>query len=71
MMKKIELTEFRQGRAMRQADFGAWLSAQLERQRAYTVSEVSNWETGQRDIPFAVQAVIFRTQRDEALEGKG
>ena len=60
MMQKSFLAGFRASLGMSQAEFGQWLAQRLERERAYTGSEVSNWETGARGIPFAVQAVTYK-----------
>ena len=60
MMQKSFLTEFRASLGISQVEFGQWLAQRLERERAYTGSEVSNWETGARGIPYAVQAAVYR-----------
>ena len=61
-MDKAEFKSERTRRGMSQAEFGAWLSAELGRTRSYTVSEVSNWETGQRAVPAAIEVVLLRNR---------
>lgn len=60
MMKPDELREFRKKLGLKQAEFGAWLAERLEQERAYSGSEVSNWEKGHRPISWAVQAAIYK-----------
>lgn len=68
MMTKRELADFRRDLEMQQADFGQWLAEQLGKKRPYTNTEVSNWETGVRSVPYAVQAAVYKAKL-EACRG--
>jgi hypothetical protein len=60
MMTNTELANFRRDLALGQAAFGAWLSRELGADRPYANTEVSNWETGKRPVPYSVQAAVYR-----------
>jgi hypothetical protein len=60
MMTNTELAEFRGSLALGQAAFGKWLAGQLGAERPYANTEVSNWETGKRPVPYSVQAAVYR-----------
>ena len=60
MMTNTDLAEFRGGLALGQAAFGKWLADQLGADRPYANTEVSNWETGKRPVPYSVQAAVYR-----------
>ena len=60
MMLNTDLSNFRKSLALGQADFGAWLAHELGADRPYRNTEVSNWETGKRPVPYSVQAAVYR-----------
>jgi hypothetical protein len=60
MMLNTELADFRKSLALGQAAFGAWLARELGADRPYANTEVSNWETGKRPVPYSVQAAVYR-----------
>ena len=62
MEEKDELRTFRAEMGMTQAALGEWLATRIGARRAYTTSEVSNWETGARSVPSRVTVAILRHQ---------
>lgn len=58
-MTKEELREERTSRGMTQEQFGQFLADLLGRARAYSKSEVSVYETGQRPVPARIALALL------------
>ena len=69
-MTPVELRAERDARGLGGAAFGAFLAECLGRPRPYDRREISAWETGDREIPEAVERVLLRL-RLAAIGGKG
>ena len=59
MMSTLEIQAERHVREMNQRDFGYYLALIMHKERPYTPSEVSHWETGRRPVPAAVESALL------------
>ena len=72
-MEKDELKQLRRHLGMTQADFGDWLSQQINSSQdqslkpvgAYTRQRVAAWEGGDVIIPAKVEIIAMKRQLDE------
>lgn len=68
-MTPEELRAIRIARGMSGPEFGAFLAAELGRNRAFSRQEVHAWESGARDIPALVELAL-KTLEWQSTKGK-
>lgn len=72
-MDKEELKQLRRELGMTMADFGEWLSQQVNKQQdqslkpvtPYTRQRIAAWESGDVVIPAKIELVLMKRQLDE------